>query len=186
MNHHIFRTTGGIWPVGVPTSLTWFDIGAILHILHVARIRACVEIGVEHGGLAGQLRAYGHYTGMAYRGYDITLGELHPVIAADNLDVIHQRDAHQQRTIAEVQAWIGQQAAPALIFCDGLGKPAELQMYAPLIRSGDVLLGHDYGNEYQDDALEGMPAHLERVRPDWLDVTLLCLFVPRGEADRWR
>ena len=67
-------------------------------------------------------------------------------------------------------------AQRALVFCDGGDKPRELHLYAPILRPGDLLLAHDYQNEYGDAALVGLPADVQRLRPDWLRETLLCLF----------
>lgn len=179
MRSALWHQTGGIWPVGVSTSLTWYDVGAILYILQAAHIRAVVEIGVEHGGLAGLLLAYGHYTGCAYRGYDITLAPLHPAVRERASAYLVERDAHTSDAVAEIGAWLAAQPSPALIFCDGFDKPHELRLYAPLLRPGDVLLGHDYHNEYVEDAIADIPA--TRVYADWLDDTLLCMFV-RGNV----
>ena len=165
--------TGGVWPMGISTSLTWYDIGAILHVIHAAHIRLVVEIGVEHGGLAALLRAYGAYTGVVYRGIDITLDALHPAML---LPGIVQRDAWAAATIDEVRQWMADVPGPALIFCDGGDKPRELRLYAPLVRPGDMLMGHDYRNEYGDAAIQDMPPNVCRVQDEWLDKTLLCLW----------
>lgn len=168
--------TGAIWPVGVSTSLTWSDIGVILHVIQAAGIRLVVEIGVEHGGLAALLAAYGQVTGVAYRGLDITLAALHPVVR--DLPIV-ARDAWRAETVAEVRGWMDAANGPCLIFCDGGDKPKELHLYAPLLRPGDVLMGHDYHNEYGDAELVSMPPSVVRVHAVWLERTLLCLFQRR-------
>lgn len=168
--------TGGVWPMGVSTSLTWYDVGAILHVIHEAHIRLVVEVGVEHGGLAALLASYGRYTGLRYRGIDISLASLHPAVRDEP---IVERDAWAAETIAEVARWMSEVDGPALLFCDGGDKPKELHLYAPLLRPDDVLMGHDYHNEYGDAEIATVPA--ERLRAEWLDKTLLCLFV-RGET----
>ena len=177
MTSDLWRRTGAIWPIGVSCSLTWCDLGAIAHIIQTAGIKTVLEVGVEHGGLAAYLRAYGMYTGLAYRGIDITLNAL--AFAVRDLDgsAIDQRDAWDPRTVHEMAQWLKDAPAPALIICDGGDKPRELHLYAPLLRYGDVLIGHDYHNEYNDDALAGMPEEVTQVRADWLDDTLLCMFV---------
>lgn len=176
MTSALWRQTGGIWPMGVSCSLTWYDLGAIVHIMQVRHIRSIVEIGVEHGGLAVYLAAYCAVTGSDYYGIDITLT---PLDTRVHLPVA-VRDAWLPETIAEVGRWLDAYPAPALIICDGGDKPKELHLYAPLLRAGDVLLGHDYHNEYVDAAICDVPA--TRVHTDWLDDTLLCMFVARGAA----
>lgn len=175
MSSRLWFQTGGIWPLGVSCSLTWYDLGAIAYIVQSAGIRFVVEIGVEHGGLAAWLGAYCAYSGCAYRGIDITLGPLHPQVRANGQ--IDQRDAWAPATVAEVGQWMAETPGPALIICDGGDKPRELKLYAPLLRPGDLLLGHDYHNEYDDAAIADVPA--TRIHADWLDDTLLCLFQTR-------
>ena len=183
MIHPLWKHTGQIWPIGVSCSLTWLDLGAIAHILHAAHIRLVIEIGVEHGGLAAYLAAYCHYTGCVYRGIDITLNALDPTVRAEMAHTqIEERDAWSAATVARVAAWLAEHDGPALIICDGGDKPKELKLYAPLLRPGDVLIGHDYHNEYGDDALLDMPRAVAQVRHDWLDDTLLCVFVRQAEA----
>lgn len=161
-----WRQTGGVWPVGIPTSLTWYDVGAILSVIRMSGIRLVVEIGVEHGGLAALL---GAQPGLTYRGIDITLEPLQ----AEGL-AIYERNAFDPATLNEVRGWMDATDGPALLLCDGGDKPRELRMYAALLRPGDVLLGHDYHNEYVDAAIADIPA--TRIRTDWLDDTLLCMF----------
>ena len=179
MTSALYKQTGGIWPIGVSCSLTWLDLGAIAHILQIAHIRLVVEIGVEHGGLAAYLASYCHYTGCVYRGVDITLNALDYTVRDDMGGTeLFQRDAWAAATIEEVRGWVNATDGPALIFCDGGNKPKELHLYAPLIRPGDILLGHDHGNEYTDAAIADMP--LTRLHADWLDDTLLCAFARGG------
>ena len=173
----LWRQTGGVWPLGVSCSLTWYDLGAIAHILQTAHIRTVLEIGVEHGGLAAWLLAYGRYTDIVYRGVDITLNALHLTVRALDRGNLIERDAWTDAAIVDAREWLSEQPAPALIICDGGNKPMELHLYAPLLRPGDVMIGHDYQNEYTNDAIATVPA--QQVHADWLDDTLLCMFVAR-------
>jgi cephalosporin hydroxylase len=176
----LWRQTGAIWPLGVSCSLTWLDLGAIAHILQTAHIRAVLEVGVEHGGLAAYLTAYCRATSeCTYLGIDITLNALAPFVRETIGPMILERDAWSIHTIAEIGQWLAVAPAPALIICDGGNKPKELHLYAPLLRYGDVLIGHDYHNEYGDAELATMPTNVEQIRADWLDDTLLCMFVRR-------
>ena len=184
MSSSIWRQTGGIWPLSVPTSLTWYDIGAIAYIMNLSDIRTVVEIGVDQGGLSAFLLSYARFNTQpnAYLGLDINPQLLSERVAENSraYDII-KRDVWRAETVQEVAQFLHDHAAPALILCDGGDKPKELHLYAPLLRYGDVLLGHDYHNEYGDDALDTMPATVQQVRRDWLDDTLLCMFVRREE-----
>lgn len=178
-----WRQTGGVWPLGVSTSLTWLDIGALLTLIQAAQIQLIIEIGVEHGGAAALFAAYCRYAAgaLVYRGIDINLDALAYTVRDHDSAALFQRDAWAPETVAEVAEWMRAMPGPCLLFCDGGDKPRELHTYAPLLRVGDVLVGHDYHNEYVDDALVGLPADLTRVHADWLDDTLLCVFV-RGAS----
>jgi cephalosporin hydroxylase len=175
MTSALWRQTGGIWPLGVSGSLTWYDLGAIAHILQVAHIRTVLEIGVEHGGLSAWLLAYCRYTGCAYRGLDITLNALQTRVRDLDAGSLVECDAWSAATVEAARVWLNEQPAPALIICDGGDKPKELHLYAPLLRDGDVMVGHDYHNEYDDTAIATVPAR--QVRADWLDDTLLCMWM---------
>ena len=158
--------------MGVSCSLTWYDVGALLTVIQQGGIRTILEIGVEHGGLAALLHTYAHTNGLTYRGIDIALAALD--VRLHDADIV-ERDAWARETVDELARWIAAMPAPALIICDGGDKPRELKLYAPLLRPGDVLLGHDYHNEYGDEAIADVGA--AQVRADWLDDTLLCMFV---------
>lgn len=179
----LYRQTGQIWPAGVPTSLTWYDVGAIVHTIQAARVEIVVEIGVEQGGLAALLLAacyfamphYGIPPLRQYFGVDIALHTLADSVHERYPDRFLEADAWDAATVARV----AQEIAPynrALIFCDGGDKPKDLRTYAAIARPGDLLLAHDYGNEYTDAAFVDLPPTLERLTPSWLDDTLLCLF----------
>lgn len=177
MTSALWRQTGGVWPLGVSSSITWLDLGAIAHIIQTAHIRMVLEIGVEHGGLSAWLMAYGRYNDIAYRGIDITLNALQTRVGMVDRSVFVERDAWTAEAVADANSWLVSQPAPALIICDGGNKPKELHLYAPLLRDGDVMVGHDYHNEYGDAEIADVGA--DQVRTDWLDDTLLCMFVRR-------
>jgi hypothetical protein len=46
---------------------------------------------------------------------------------------------------------------PALVLCDGGNKPAEFNRYAKFLRSGDVIMAHDYAptHDYFYDQMHG-------------------------------
>lgn len=165
--------------MGVSTSLTWYDVGALLTLIQAFGARFILEIGVEHGGLAALLLSYARYAPepIAYRGIDITLNALATRVRDQHTaETLYERDAWAPGTLNEVAYWLELAPAPALIIVDGGDKPKELRLYAPLLRPGDVIVAHDYHNEYVDDALWGLPADLQRLHADWLDDTLLCAF----------
>ncbi len=177
MKSNLWQHTGGIWPLGVSSSVTWLDLGAIAHIMQFASIKTVLEIGVEHGGLSAWLMAYGRYNAVAYRGVDITLNALQTQLGIVDRSAFVERDAWTADAVEDARQWLWSQPAPALIICDGGNKPKELHLYAALLREGDVMVGHDYHNEYGDREIADVGA--EQVFAEWLDDTLLCMFVRR-------
>jgi cephalosporin hydroxylase len=181
MINTIYTQTGGIWPCGIPTSLSWLDIGAVLRIAHVSKARAIIEIGVECGGLAAQLAAYCAGTKTRYLGCDIRIDALDPTI--DQTTILHA-NAHEPDTIQRVDQWLANQRYPTTLYiCDGGDKPRELALYAPFVRLGDVMIGHDYRREYEDTALS-LPISVRRITPAFLADTNWCMVVHRDDHGR--
>ena len=181
---NLWHQTAAIWPVGVPCSLTWYDIGAIMHVIQAAHITMVVEIGVDQGGLAALLlayqgyaaRQYGHPPMIGYLGVEIATNNICPTVISPHRAQFYEGDAWAQSTVERVRLAVDR-SERSLIFCDGGDKPRDMRTYAPIIRPGDVLMAHDYHNEYGDAELVGLPDNLERQYPPWLEQTLCCLFV---------
>src|SRR6188768_224235 len=106
MTSALWKHTGAIWPLGVSSSVTWLDLGAIAHILQEGRIRTVLEIGVEHGGLSAWLMAYGRYNNIAYRGVDITLNALQTQVGIVDRSAFVERDAWDSMTVVEMRGWL--------------------------------------------------------------------------------
>lgn len=170
----IYIQTGGIWPCGIPTSLSWLDIGAVLRIAHISKVRAIVEIGVECGGLAAQLTAYCAGTGARYLGCDIRIDAIDSTV--DRKTILHA-DAHTTDAMHAIDLWLAEQRyPPTLYICDGGDKPHELALYASAMRLGDVMIGHDYQREYDDNAIQ-LLGRVQRVTPAFLTDTNWCMFL---------
>lgn len=179
---NLWRQTAGIWPVAVPTSLTWHDIGVVLHTVQAGRVDLIVEIGVDQGGLSALLLAYAEYSRsqslyphLEYLGIDINLDTVCQLVIDKHPRRFFRADAFNPETLEFVKRAISV-SNRTLIFCDGGDKPREIRTYGPILRPGDFLLAHDYHNEYTDEALVGLPDNLVRLTPSWLEETLLCLF----------
>lgn len=111
-------------------------------------LAGAMEIGTAHGGTATFLGNYfpGH------------------VITVDQNDVRnpHTADLHQRLGVrmitcdamhkAHVETLLSQLKRPCFIFCDNGNKPEEFNVYAPELKSGDVIAVHDNGSEFFADA----------------------------------
>lgn len=180
--HNLYRSTGAIWPMSIPTSMTWLDIGALLNLIHIHQVRTVVEIGTHRGGFAAVLTGRTLFD----PGFHLFTVELDPSIVHPDF-----RGAAESFDLTNVQLWIGDAFAHetrqrvieelarhdqrALLFCDGGDKPREMREFHALLRPGDLMVGHDYHNEYNDEGLPDIP-YLERLAYDWLDETLLVAY----------
>lgn len=57
-------------------------------------------------------------------------------------------DAFDEHTVDKVREFIGEHRA--MLFCDDGNKPREVNLYAPILKPGDLLYAHDYGGEIKD------------------------------------
>lgn len=184
----LWRQTGGIWPLSLPTSLTWTDIGALLHLIRMYGVGLFVEIGVEHGGLAALMMAYSDATRdrtnvgwqsvpfLDYIGIEIDLRRVNTPVLRQAGSRILGINAWSESAVALVAATVRDCPHRALIFCDGGDKPRELHLYQAVLRPGDLLIAHDYHNEYGDEAISDLDTRLNRIVAPWLEDTLLCAF----------
>ena len=161
MNADPVDVSGALWPVGIPLSHSWREVGCILWIVQTFHLRAVAEIGVDQGGLAGILQAH---RSLDYLGIELTMHTVHPSVA----HIVIEADALAEPTLRTVLHWI-EQRRPVLVYCDDGDKPKEVQLYAPILRPGDVLGVHDLGSEIQESDLptEGWM----RVTGPWLQHT---------------
>lgn len=165
MNYpHEYHNFGGIWPLGVSTSQSWFDVGAILNIIQTEPIEYVLEIGTQHGGLSVLLMARASYVKtFDYDGIEINEQLLDPRVPRSHIRIA---DAWSEDTVAWAHSMITSTQGKALILCDGGDKPRDLRTYAPLIREGDIIAAHDFTIEIQiADFLELGPDYEEYYPP---------------------
>lgn len=104
-----------------------------------------VEIGFDRGALSLWLyRNKNKDTKLV--AYDISFGgkEIHD----ENID-FRQGDCFNESVINEIKTMI-EESKKALILCDGGAKEREFDLYSKFLRSGDVIMLHDYAHNYAD------------------------------------
>jgi len=52
---------------------------------------------------------------------------------------------------------------PLLLFCDGGDKPRDFQMFAPLLKVGDLIAVHDFGGEFSEPDTDPVKALVEAI-----------------------
>lgn len=171
---------GNVWPLGLPVTQSWLELGAILTTIQQYSVSLVVEIGVDQGGLAALLamRARLSLVGFHYLGFELTPHRVDQrakdLMTPPHANIFYQ-DCFTQTTLDTV--WLNVQAAvgPALVYCDGGNKPAEWRTFWPLLRVGDLIAAHDYAVEILEQDLLGVGETLERLTPDWLVSTTIVL-----------
>lgn len=122
--------------------------------LEATRPSRILEIGSFHGGLTLLLRDIMDEIGLQnnpVRTYDIHDQEfLKPLVVDRNVDVFTKNlfngdysDWANEESKNEIINYI-QQDGVSLVLCDGGCKKCEFNLIAPLLKTGDVIMAHDY------------------------------------------
>lgn len=113
-----------------------------------------LEIGTSYGGLTLLIRDLLDETGLIesdFRSYDVMeTNRFHLEEAIKNGSKIdfkiknvfnHMYD--ELLEVEEIQSFI-QRSGPTIILCDGGSKKNEFKILSPLLKSGDIIMAHDY------------------------------------------
>ena len=159
---------GAIWPLGIPVTHTWRELGCLLWVMQRWKVKAVVEVGVDQGGLAAVLLA--HRDMRNYLGVENDMRKVHGSVSPHVIDA----DAMAPDTVERIGAWI-KPYSPALIYCDDGNKPREVALYGTIVRSGDIIGAHDLGIEINEaDLPQGIG--WVRVTGPWLAGTRQAFF----------
>jgi len=152
------------YPLGIVTATTWLDVANLVTIIRTLAIRAVIEIGVYRGGIATMLMSRIPFDGgFRYLGVEILDGTVDASVLAQAERIgganIVIDDCFSGAFKAMASNFINDTIGRAMVFCDGVDKPKEMNHFAGLIRRGDYLLAHDYVPE------GGSPGN-----PGWADI----------------
>lgn len=176
----VWQRNGELWPMSVPTSMTWNDIGAVLMAIQEYCVTTVIEIGVEHGGLASILLARKSFTPTNPRRFQYfgiewdrekIYSTLNSVLSSED-EIIRIGNAFSDGSVIWVQNIIQRDTNRVLIVCDGGDKPREMKTYAPLLREGDIIMAHDYGQEI---TWRDIPSDVAVLSKEWMLDTNLVL-----------
>lgn len=171
---HIYKiSSGGVWPLNIPVTQSWIDIGAVLTAIRVYEIKTFVEIGVHRGGLASLLMLRAKYdSNFHYFGIDVSpqwFEEKFIKIYADCTSKIIVEDVFSEKGRRFISEAIHNSLGPALLYCDGGNKPKEILEFCQSLRDDDIILVHDYGNEVFDSDLEKVNVKwMHPLKDSWL------------------
>lgn len=168
----VWQRNGELWPMSVPTSMTWNDIGAVLMVIQEYCITTVIEIGVDQGGLTAVFAARMNYDpSFKYFGIEWHRSKISEKIMSMDIP-IRIDDAFSDDSIRLVQEAIQADRNRVLILCDGGDKPREMKTYAPLLREGDIIMAHDYGREI---TWRDIPSDVIVLNKEWMQDTNLVL-----------
>lgn len=172
-------------PFGIYIAHAWNEIGALFQAIDRYQVKTFIEIGTHRGGLSYFLiQRAKNVSDFIYLGVEINpdlvdarvINEIH--LSNSGRASIYFGDAFEQHTIVEVMSHFRQ--GVALVYCDGGNKPKEVQTFAPLLRPGDLIAAHDYGDEIQFmDVLPLCRGDFEICLDEWLSPTRILMLRKR-------
>jgi len=111
---------------GVPIMQTWTALYMLEKLITEHDIRYVAELGTGEGALFTYLTETAWYVQTFDKKND------------------PDEDVFSDYVKKKVAYWIQMYHFPAMVFCDNGDKPREITEYAPMLRKGDFILGHDY------------------------------------------
>ncbi len=123
-----------------------------------------VEIGTAYGGLTLHLHKL-KPPDCHLVSYDVTDMRHAPACAEAGID-FRCRSVFTRESILEISALLSVEG-PCLILCDGGNKIREFNLFAPVLKRGDVIMAHDYAPDN-----ETFQQTMKDKTWDWLEITL--------------
>jgi len=135
-------------PFGIKTSHTWHEVGAIFRVINNYKIEFFVELGTYQGGLLSLLNARSRYDNkFKCISFENNVGMIHPKSYSELANIIIIGDCQSAEHVQMVRDKISSHHK-SIIYCDNGNKVKEAGLYAPVLKSGDILLIHDYLHDW--------------------------------------
>lgn len=139
-------------PFGIKTSHTWHEVGQILRIINDLDVKTFIELGSHVGGLASIISSRIFVDdNFEFMGYEINESIIDDFVRED----IKIGDILTSEIKNDVVQRILDNEKKALIYCDGGNKVEEMKFYASILRSGDIIMCHDFYDGQRVEGLEG-------------------------------
>ena len=148
---------------GVPIKQTWTALYMLEKLITEQKIKFVAELGTGEGALFRYLTETAWYVKTFDKKND------------------PDENVFSDYVKKKIGYWIPMYKDPAMIFCDDGDKPREIREYAPMLRKGDFILGHDfrrYGGIPEEFLFEVPRLGLETYRQDEWDsmkTYILCM-----------
>jgi len=140
------RTIFGTWNTGLGRG----DFLYLDYVLHEHPVPNFLELGSMHGlttcylGVVAALRRGWVIT---YDIQDLIPPHIRLVMNMLEIEPLLGDILEDTASIGEVRMFIKNSAKGLCLFCDNGNKEKEVELYAPYLKQGDVLLVHDWGTE---------------------------------------
>lgn len=157
--------------LGIATLQWWYDLTIWERLFGALRFEHVVELGTGRGGMTLYLLMQAMNQGADFSTFDHVYPEMANTPVGRALDLAgycHTGDMWSELISGEIREILADDANhPLLMLCDGGNKPREFQTFAPLLRAEDVVVVHDWGNEFgEGDIPEAMQGRLEQFMPE--------------------
>lgn len=146
----------------LPVQRDWEDIQTMEDFLVSAWPALVVELGTGTGAFSLYLAGYCAIHGMEFHTFDT--GKAEHSHQAPNKGAteaismlgghIHVMDVFDEWTISFIDDLVKKNGV-SFIYCDNGNKEREVEIYAPLLKKGDYLGVHDFGNEIRELPRDG-------------------------------
>ena len=142
-------------PYGVKTSHTWHEIGAILRIINDYEVNTFIELGCHVGGLGTIVAGRSHWhRNFRYIGVDKDLSVV-------DSDVLRKLSIWKMDIFDRVEEIYLNGTGRILIYCDNGDKIREMEEFSEFLKSGDIIMCHDYYGGQKVEGLKGFGKNLK-------------------------
>jgi hypothetical protein len=117
------------------------------------KIRRFLELGCDNGGMSTYFALWCHNINADYHGYDKNRSGSYKDTPIKKLVQLHKKiqtgNIYVDKSVEEVKTVI-QRTGMSVVFCDCIDKPWEFKTYAPMLKTGDVVVVHDWDRAIKD------------------------------------
>lgn len=153
--------------LGRNCSQSWADFHLWERLLNAhPELRSIVELGTGEAGFSRYLYLQARARGLAFATFDRVRMEGNEQRGFEQIDVFE----HPEKVVARLRS-------PTVLFCDNGDKPREVQLFAPLLHPGDLMVVHDFGTEFWP---RHIPPMMRRIHTDWWRTSAI---LERGKED---
>lgn len=124
------------------TPETIITLNKLLNNFQPSRI---IELGTGLGGLTVLFGIWANTHDCRVYSCDVHIRDYKALALIEKLGVkFHEWDIYQSHDEYEIGSLIRWSNGPVLLMCDAADKPRSFNLYAQYLRSGDVIMAHDY------------------------------------------